>query len=232
MRNLAAGLILILLQGLCCLSGGAASKEGITVLPSGTKLRVALTSSVDSYSAKDGEPIGARILENIEIDGKVLLPKGSQILGQIIKSDLQTSLFRRDAFALYFNRVTFPDGQIEPVPIAACVRGGVLKVIRDGQELRLDATRPVGGCCSGISIEEAARLQQRSSGENRLWRSTIFLPRRNQTIRLEQNDEMRFELLDDLRYRSIISRVSNDVHQESWIVFGTIANVGVPVSVN
>jgi hypothetical protein len=193
--------LILLLQTLFCLPAGATREPiNVVVVPSGTRFRVALSKPIDSETVKNGEALEAKTAEDIDVDGKVALPKGSQISGQIIKFE-NPRLLSRNSFALYFDRLTAADGQIKEVPIRTCDRGGILKVIRDGQELRFDVvTRPgCSGCCAGRSISDPPYVSTQTPEESRMWKSTILTPRRNKVVRLQSNDEMRVELLEDLR---------------------------------
>ncbi|HEY9719177.1 MAG TPA: hypothetical protein V6C69_17005 [Trichormus sp.] len=178
MRKHTTVLILLLCQGLYCLPGSRVRAAEITVVPSGTKIRVALSSSFDSSVAKDDTPIAATTLEAIEVDGTVAIPKGSQLSGRMIKLDRnQPGPY---FFALSFDRITAANGQIGQPVVRACDRGGILKVSRGGQLLDFAvATR----------ITCAPQTQ-----------ATIFLGHKKDAIHLQEDDEIVVELQEDLRY--------------------------------
>lgn len=98
-------------------------RQGRTVfIPQGMNLPVVLTGSVSSDSARTGDPIEARIAENVNL-GDTMIPAGSAVLGQVTESKSGARLAKSGMLGMKFTRLRTPDG-IE-IPITAHISGKV-----------------------------------------------------------------------------------------------------------
>lgn len=89
--------------------------------PTGTQLRVRLTTSVASYSTKAGTPVNAVLIAPAQMDGGNTLPAGAILSGQVKKVTRIGLGIRHETAALdlEFNRLSMPEG--EPTPLSVRV---------------------------------------------------------------------------------------------------------------
>ena len=58
--------------------------EAKSVIPAGTRLRVALTNAVSSDKSRPGDPFMGVLAEPVVIDGETLLEKGTEVRGRVV----------------------------------------------------------------------------------------------------------------------------------------------------
>jgi hypothetical protein len=123
----------------------------ILVIPSGTKLRVALCSFVNSDTNQDGDDFTARTLEDISIDGLDAIPSGSSVQGKIIfPFELRQSI-HSNTIALRFEKITVRNQQV-PVDANLVAHGGTLHVWRDQEHFLVVTTFLTPGSKDSVYI--------------------------------------------------------------------------------
>src|SRR4051812_22334405 len=73
--GLLAGLLLLL-------SGPVCAQE----LPIGTALAVRLSGATGSHTSERGDPIEATVIAPVSVQGRILIPQGSRLLGSIAQA--------------------------------------------------------------------------------------------------------------------------------------------------
>jgi hypothetical protein len=63
----------------------AAPRPQVATIPSGTKLNVRLESTIDTSVNKTGDAFKAVLDENVTVDGKIVIPRGSAVSGKLTK---------------------------------------------------------------------------------------------------------------------------------------------------
>jgi hypothetical protein len=58
--------------------------EAKSIIPAGTRLRVALTNAVSSDKSRPGDPFMGVLAEPVVIDGETLLEKGTKVRGRVV----------------------------------------------------------------------------------------------------------------------------------------------------
>lgn len=98
-------------------SQGAAHSSGNALLtvPAQTEAAIQLLSGIHSRVSHVGDPVTARLLQPVYIDGRVALPSGSLINGRITRVRTAGRLRRPAELSLRFDRITLPDGQDQPI---------------------------------------------------------------------------------------------------------------------
>jgi hypothetical protein len=123
----------------------------ILVIPSGTKLRVALCSSVNSDTNQDGDDFTARTVEDESIDGQNAVPSGSSVQGKIIfPFELRQSIFSK-TIALRFEKITVRNQQVS-VDANVVAHGGMLRVWRDHEQFLVLTTFLTPGSKDSVYI--------------------------------------------------------------------------------
>lgn len=92
-----------------------ASPQSTVTIPAQTEAAVQLLSGLHTQVSHVGDPITARLLQPVFIEGRVALPTGSLIEGRITRIRTAGRMRRPAELALRFDRITLPDGQDQPI---------------------------------------------------------------------------------------------------------------------
>jgi hypothetical protein len=74
-----------------------------TTLPAGTQLRVRLENGVGSDISRAEDPIRARLVNPIVVDGRTIVPAGSEVLGTVTSAERSGRVKGRAHISLRFN---------------------------------------------------------------------------------------------------------------------------------
>ena len=74
-----------------------------TTLPAGTQLRVRLENGVGSDISRSEDPIRARLVNPIVVDGRTIVPAGSEVLGTVTSAVRSGKVKGRAHLSLRFN---------------------------------------------------------------------------------------------------------------------------------
>lgn len=80
-------------------------------LASGTAMNAALVGSVDSKKAKAGNTVAARTTEAVKSDGKVVLPKGTKLVGHVTQASARAKGDSESALAIQFDKAVLKNGE-------------------------------------------------------------------------------------------------------------------------
>jgi hypothetical protein len=97
---------------------------GFADVPTGTQFKILLLGTVSASKSQPGDVIQARLLEPVLLNGRVVLPAGSQIEGKVVKKTPPKWASRAGSLSLAFTGVTLPGGNV--VPITASLAGAGL----------------------------------------------------------------------------------------------------------
>lgn len=85
-------------------------------VPDGTVIRVELKNDIDTKKAKVGDPVKLEAVEDSKSkDGKVIVPRKTQLMGTVTESDASTKASPDAKLAFLVTSLTFPSGQKAPV---------------------------------------------------------------------------------------------------------------------
>jgi uncharacterized protein YycO len=92
-RNTVLFLAVVLLSTACLAqssadtqaAGSAAAKTSVSV-PPGTTVQVELLKAVDAKKAKPGDEVVAKVTQDVKSNDKVVLPKGSKVMGKVTQA--------------------------------------------------------------------------------------------------------------------------------------------------
>src|SRR5262252_7215969 len=85
-------------------------QSAITVpLSAGTTINTSLVNAVDSSRSKPGDTVTAIVIESVTYQRSVLIPKGSKIVGHIVRTGGDSA--NTSALFVEFDRVALPNGQ-------------------------------------------------------------------------------------------------------------------------
>lgn len=92
-------------------SGRAGGSETSAALASGTTLNAELTHSVDAKSAKPGDQVTAKVTEDVKSDGKVVVHKGSKLVGHVTEAQTRGKEKADSRLGIVFDRAILKGGQ-------------------------------------------------------------------------------------------------------------------------
>jgi hypothetical protein len=98
----------------------SAKAAGSSQLASGTAFRATLQKPVDARKCKPGDQVIAKSTENVKSDGKVVIPKGSKIIGHVTEVKARGKGESQSEVGIAFDRAILKNGQ--QVPMAASIQ--------------------------------------------------------------------------------------------------------------
>jgi hypothetical protein len=116
----------------------------ITV-PAGTRLTVALTSSVSSASSRVEDPVRGTLRRPITLNGVTVLPSGTQVLGYVTDAERSARVKGRGRVAFRFNQLDLP-GAGGRLPIRSSV------VARQAPATKKQDAAKIGGGAAGGAV--------------------------------------------------------------------------------
>jgi hypothetical protein len=160
-------------------AGGSAAAKGQQAqssLAAGTAVNAELDKSLDSKKAKVGDAVTARTTEAVKEDGKVVLPKGSKLVGHLTRASARGKGDDDSTLGVQFDRAELKSGQemavqltlqaIAAPPGVAAIGGddlqgtGTSGSMGGASRTGAGAPAPVGGAVSG-----AASTAARTTGD-------------------------------------------------------------------
>ncbi|HEV8383489.1 MAG TPA: hypothetical protein VGQ11_01365 [Candidatus Acidoferrales bacterium] len=99
-------------------SAQASSGENSLDLGSGSTLEATLTKALDVRKNKVGDEVVAKVTRDVKSDGKVVLAKGSKLLGHVTEAKARGKGESESALGIAFDRAVTKDGQEHPVNVA------------------------------------------------------------------------------------------------------------------
>lgn len=119
-------------------------------IPAETRATVLLLSGIHTSFNRVDDPVKARLLQPVVVDGKVALPSGTLLDGRVTRVRTAGRVNRAAELALRFNQVTLPDGDVEPIAAVLAVAPPHTRLDREGY---LKGSRSVSweGVAGGIS---------------------------------------------------------------------------------
>ncbi|HEU4415802.1 MAG TPA: hypothetical protein VFT65_13530 [Candidatus Angelobacter sp.] len=81
------------------------------MLASGTTLQAELSKSVDAKKAKSGDEVTAKLTQDVKADGKVVLHKGSKLVGHVTEAQAKTKDNAESKLGIVFDKAMVKGGQ-------------------------------------------------------------------------------------------------------------------------
>ena len=100
-------------------SGGVSASSAVSApssqtnggLSSGMAFNAALTAPVDSHKSKPGDAVTARTTESVKSEGRIILPKGTKLVGHVTQASARMKGDSESALGITFDRATLKNGQ-------------------------------------------------------------------------------------------------------------------------
>src|SRR6266702_2598238 len=97
-------------------------------LANGTAFNAALSAPVDSKKCKPGDAVSARMTEAVKSEGKMVIPKGSKLMGHVTEASARGNGETESALGIVFDKAILKNGQEIPLNVAiqalASAQGG------------------------------------------------------------------------------------------------------------
>jgi type IV secretory pathway VirB10-like protein len=104
-------------------SAGATSAQAgqkSASLSSGTAMNAALSQPLDAKKNKPGDPVTARTTEAVKSDGKVLIPRGTRLLGHVTETKAREKGENESKLGIAFDKAILKNGQ--EIPLNATIQ--------------------------------------------------------------------------------------------------------------
>jgi hypothetical protein len=101
-------------------STSASTDAGTTQLSSGTKIDATLTHSLDAKTNKSGDRVEAVAARDVKQDGKVVLKRGSRLIGHVTEVQTSTKEHAQSQLGIVFDHAMTSKGQT--VPLTASIQ--------------------------------------------------------------------------------------------------------------
>lgn len=95
-------------------ASSAATKTSVS-LPPGSLVLVELTKPLDAHKAKPGDEVAAKVTEDVKADNKMLLPKGSKVMGKVTQAQGRAKGQDESTLGIAFDSALLKDGTQIPV---------------------------------------------------------------------------------------------------------------------
>lgn len=125
-------------------------------VPAGTVLDVEFTQTVASNTSAAGDSFRARVAQDVTEDGGVVIPAGSEILGQVTEAVPTRKVGGQAKLALRFTDLVLPSGATVPIDASFVQQGR--------SETGRDAARIGGGAAAGAILGRVLGKGNRSKG--------------------------------------------------------------------
>ncbi len=90
---------------------GGTSVANSSALNSGTTLQAELAKSLDCKKAKPGDEITAKVTQDVKADGKVVVHKGSKLVGHVTEAQAKTKDNAESKLGIVFDKAVLKGGQ-------------------------------------------------------------------------------------------------------------------------
>ena len=128
-------------------NGTASSKQQSVSLAAGTAMNAELNQSIDSKKAKEGDAVTAHTTEAVKSGGRVVIAKGTKLVGHVTKATARANSDADSELALQFDRAILKDGQ--EMPLQLTIRA--LAAAENPAAVSGDDLQPVGNVGGGMA---------------------------------------------------------------------------------
>jgi hypothetical protein len=99
-------------------SSSAQAGQAAVALSSDTTLNATLSQPVDAKKNKPGDQLTAKVTEAVRSDGKIVIPKGSKLMGHVTECKARSKEEKQSALGIVFDRAILKSGQEIPLHVS------------------------------------------------------------------------------------------------------------------
>jgi hypothetical protein len=134
-------------------------------IPNDAKIDATLATSLDAKRSKPGDEVEARTEEDVKQDGKVVLKKGTHLVGHVTQAQARASGQTQSQLGIVFDRAVMKDGQEVPFsaaiqalasPQSAAASGGDMMASGSGMGAMQGSARGGAGLVGGVTSNAGA----------------------------------------------------------------------------
>lgn len=92
-------------------SGSSGGSSASATLASGASLQAELTKPVDAKKAKAGDEVSAKVTQDVKSDGKVVIHKGTRLVGHVTEAQARTKEQARSTLGIAFDKAVLKGGE-------------------------------------------------------------------------------------------------------------------------
>jgi len=128
----------------------------VVTVPAQTQFATTLTTALDSETAKVGDSVRATLdMPIASSDNLIVLPSGSQLMGQIISVEPTGRLEKNATLSIRFTEVMTPQGERLPIQASIATTDGLLVGGSTKGRLGTVAVKTAGGAALGAALGTA-----------------------------------------------------------------------------
>ncbi len=113
-RNTVSFLAVALLST-ACLAQSSADTKASASLPPGITVQAELLRAIDAKKAKPGDEVVAKVTQELKANDKVVLPKGSKVMGKVTQAQGRAKGQDESELGLAFDTAVLKDGTQVPI---------------------------------------------------------------------------------------------------------------------
>jgi hypothetical protein len=129
-------------------AASATPKASVTV-PPGTTVLVELSKPLDAHKANPGDEVAAKVTEDVKSDGKVVLPKGSKVMGKVTQAQGRAKGQDQSVLGIAFDSAVLKDGTQVPISFA-------IQAVANSSAAMAQAALEAQGASTSISMANNA----------------------------------------------------------------------------
>jgi len=95
-------------------STSAKAGHSSAALSSGTTMNAALSQPVDARKNRPGDPVNAKMTEAAKSEGKVVIPKGSKLVGHVTECKPRSKDEKESSLGIVFDKAILKNGEEVP----------------------------------------------------------------------------------------------------------------------
>ncbi len=154
------------------------AKPRTVTLPAGTTFALEIVDAVSSKSSAVGDPVSARIAQDVLVEGEVIVPAGSVVSGTVAEANPANRFAGISSLGLHFDALETPNGKRHDVDFTyhaekrgekkkdaatiggAAVGGAILgRILKDGDRAKGTKEGAIAGAVIGTAIAGATKGQ-------------------------------------------------------------------------
>ncbi len=95
----------------------------IITLKNGTLLQVSLSQTVKGKTAQIGQRVSFRLLHDVKINGKIVIPSGTNAIGEIVDANAPGMVGKPGALTIQIKSIQAIDGSNVPLSASRVIKG-------------------------------------------------------------------------------------------------------------
>jgi hypothetical protein len=115
MNRNAVSFFAVTLLSTACLAQSSADTKASASVPPGTTVQAELLKAVDAKKAKPGDEVVAKVTQEVKANDKVVLPKGSKVMGKVTQAQGRAKGQDESELGLVFDSAVLKDGTQVPI---------------------------------------------------------------------------------------------------------------------